>query len=137
MLQLALAVWGIYVMVTGKLKVAQNKVVVGTPARLLALLMLAPLPVGFTIGIGVGVWAGANGKELEDIQIPLFLTDVALVIGTAVVVFCIAHAIGKPPAQQFAPPPWQGGYGPQPSFPPPPPASPPADPNNPYHPPQV
>jgi hypothetical protein len=102
---------------------------------LLALLMLAPLPVGFMIGVGVGVWAGANGKSLEDIQVPLLLTDVALVLGTAIVVVSIAHAIGKPPEQPLAPPAWPGNYGPSTGLPPA--SGPPADPNNPYHPPQV
>ncbi len=136
MLQIALAVWGVIVLVTGKLKISQNKIVTGTAARLLAILMLAPLPVAFMIGIGVGVWAGANGKGIEDIQMPLMLVDVGLVIGTALLVVCIAHAIGKPPEQPGMPPAWTG-YAPQSQFPPPGPPSKPADPNNPYHPPQV
>lgn len=129
MLQLALAIWGIYVLYTGKLKVTNNKQVVGTAARLLGLVMLAPFPLAFMIGISIGIWAGANGKDLDDFQVPLLAVDVALVLCTALGVIGIAHAIGKPPGDELRPPPpW--------TMPPMPPSAP-ADPNNPYHPPQV
>jgi hypothetical protein len=128
MLQLALAIWGIYVLYTGKLKVTSNKQVTGTPARLLGGFMLAPLPVGFMLGIAVGIWAGANGKDVSDIQMPLLAVDVALVLGTALGVIGIAHAIGKPPGDIQQPPHW--------TYQPPSPSAP-SDPNNPYHPPQV
>jgi hypothetical protein len=67
---------------------------------------------------------------------PLMLVDVGLVIGTAILVVGIAHAIGKPSEQPMLHPAWNG-YAPQSQFPPPGPLSPPTDPNNPYHPPQV
>jgi hypothetical protein len=132
MLQLALAIWGIIVLFTGKLKVTSRKQVEGTAARLLGLVMLAPLPVGFAIGLGVGMWASVNGKSLDDIRMPMLAVDVVLVLGVAALVVAVAQAIGKPPPDENRPPPpW--------TLPPPPmpPPGPPADPNNPYHPPQV
>lgn len=127
MLQIAMAIVGIIVLCTGKLKLSANKVVVGTPARLLGLMLLAPLPVAFTIGICVGLYVGSTGGSLDDVQIPMLLVDVGLVVLTAIAVFAIASAIAKPP-----------GYKPGPAFPgfgpnlPPGPPPPPADPNNPY-----
>jgi len=91
------------------------------------------LPLAFMAGMAIGVWAAANGRSIDDIRMPLMAADVGLVIGTAVLVFGIAHAIGKPPGQTQFPQPWNPNQYSPPKFPPP---GPPADPNNPYHPPQ-
>lgn len=137
MLEIAMAVWGVIVLFTGRLKVSSSKVVQGTPARLLGLLMLAPLPLAFLAGIAIGVWAAANGRNVDDIRGPLLLAEVAIVVVTAIAVFSIAHAIGKPPDQPQFPPAWPAyGQG-MPPYGQAPPPGPPADPNNPYHPPQV
>jgi|GEM_PF-6801737 hypothetical protein len=133
MLELAMAVWGVIVLFTGRLKVSSTKVVEGTAARLLGLLMLAPLPIAFMVGIAVGIWAGANGRAMDDIRMPLLASEVGIVIITAIIVFSIAHAIGKPPGQQQLPLSWQPNQYPPNQYPPP---GPPADPNNPYHPPR-
>jgi hypothetical protein len=125
MLQIAMAIMGIIVLVTGKLKLSKNKVVEGTPARLLALILLAPFPVGFVIGLGVGFWAGATGRDFKEIQTALLLVDFGLVIGAAILTFSIGHAIGKPPGQVIHPPAWPDSFAP-------PTPLPPSDPNNPY-----
>jgi hypothetical protein len=135
MLQLALAVIGLIVLFTGKLKLSADKVVEGTPARLLALILLTPLPLGFMVGLGVGVWAATAGKPIDDIRMPLLMVDVGLTIAAAVVTFGIASVIARPPGQQKAAPQWpETTQWPQ-SFPSTPP--PPSDPNNPYQSPHV
>lgn len=129
MLQIALAIWGIVVLFTGKLTVSKTKVVQGTAARLLGLLMLMPFPVAFMIGVAVGAWGAASGRDLEDLQMTLMAVDAGLVIGTAVLVLAIAHAIGKSPVQD----PLTPAFPPGQYAPPYPSPAPPADPNNPYH----
>jgi hypothetical protein len=128
MLQIALAIYGLIVLFTGKIKLSADKVVVGTPARLLALIMLAPLPLAFLAGLGIGVWAGATGKVIDDIQVPLMLVEAGITIGAAIVAFSIAHVIGKSP-EEAALPAWASQY---PTAPPPP-----SDPDNPYQSPHV
>lgn len=129
MLQIALAVVGIIVLFTGKLKLSANKVVEGTPARLLALILLAPFPLAFIAGVGVGLWAAAAGKSLDDIRTPVTLIEAGLTVGAAVIAFSIAYAIARPPGQQAPQPQWPESF---PSKPPPP-----SDPNNPYQSPHV
>ena len=130
MLEIILGVYGLYVLVTGKMKLSATKVVEGTPARLISLIMLAPFPLAFTIGIGIGVWAATNGKNAEDLTMPLLLVEVAIVVACAVLAFGIAHAIAKPPGS--AQPQKFPGFGPQPPYP-----MRPSDPNNPYQPPSI
>jgi hypothetical protein len=127
MLQIAMAIFGIIVLCTGKLKLSANKVVVGTPARLLGLMLLAPLPVAFGIGICVGIYVASTGGNLDDVQMQMIFVDVGLVVLTALAVFAIANAIAKPPGYKATPA--FPGFGPNvPPGPPPPPM----DPSNPY-----
>jgi hypothetical protein len=99
MLQIALAVWGIIILVTGKLTVSSNKVVLGTPARLLGLVMIAPLPLTFVISIAVMEWAAANRHNINDLIEPLEAVQLGLVIGAAVLTYVLAFIIAKPPGE--------------------------------------
>jgi len=127
-LEILLGIYGLYVLFTGKMKLSASKVVEGTPARLISLIMLAPFPVAFTVGLGIGVWAAANGQNAADLRMPLLLVEVVIVVACAALAFGIAHAIAKPPGsvapQQYP------GFAPNPQFPPRP-----SDPKNPYQPP--
>jgi hypothetical protein len=127
-LEIALAIYGIVVLCTGKLKLSANKMVVGTPARLLGLLMLTPFPISFAVGLVVGVWAATTGRNLGDLRTFLLLGEVLIVVAVAALTFTIAHAIAKPPTATVTslPPHWTPG-----------PPPPPSDPNNPYQSPHV
>jgi len=127
-LEIILAIYGLWVLITGKMKLSASKVVEGTPARLISLIMLAPFPVSFMIGMAIGIWAAANGQNVGDLTMPLLIVELVIVVGCAILAFSIAHAIAKPPGyiqpQQFP------GFGPNTQYP-----SRPSDPNNPYQPP--
>jgi hypothetical protein len=123
MLQIVMAIVGIVVLWTGKLKLSANKVVEGTPARLLGAMLLMPFPLAFAIGLGIGAYVTIQGGNVEELQMPMMLGEMGIVVLTAIVVFGIASAIGKPPGEKQPP-----GYPPQ--FPQGP--LPPSDPNNPY-----
>ena len=128
MLEIVLGIYGLYVLITGKLKLSASKVVEGTPARLISLIMLAPFPVSFMIGLAIGIWAAANGHNIADLRMQLLVVELVIVVGCAILAFGIAHAIAKPPGtvqpQKFP------GFGPDPQYP-----SRPSDPKNPYQPP--
>ena len=128
MLEIILGIYGLYVLITGKLKLSATKVVEGTPARLISLIMLAPFPLAFTVGLGVGVWATMNGKNPADLTMPLMGVEFVIVIACAILAFAIAHAIAKPPGSGA--PRQLPGFAPNPNFP-----TRPSDPNNPYQPP--
>jgi hypothetical protein len=110
MLQIALGIYGIVILCTGRIKLSADKVVEGTAARLLALILIAPFPLAFVVGMVVGVMAAAEGKNLDEIQGSLMLVDVALTIGAAALTFGIAHLIARSPHEQTveALPEWAG-----------------------------
>ena len=52
--EIGLFVYGIYVLITGKYSLGRRGFVYGTPARILGVLCLLPLPVAFGLGLIVG-----------------------------------------------------------------------------------
>ncbi|HZN35372.1 MAG TPA: hypothetical protein VFB80_16195 [Pirellulaceae bacterium] len=130
MLEIILGIYGLYVLVTGKMKLSATKEVVGAPARLIALIMLAPFPIAFAAGLGVGFVAGMNGQDIGDLRMTLMLMEVGIVVACAIAAFSIAHAIGKPPGA--AQPQFPTEFGANPPYP-----QRPSDPNNPYQPPSI
>ena len=129
MLEIILGIYGLYVLITGKMKLSATKEVVGTPARLISLIMLAPFPLAFMGGLIIGIWQGMNGQNVADLKMPLMLMEVVIVIACAVVAFGIAHMIAQPP----------GASQPQqyPVAQNPPTFQRPVDPKNPYQPPSI
>lgn len=125
MLQIALAIVGIVILCTGKFKVSANKVVEGTAARLLALILLAPFPLAFILGMVVGGWAAAEGKPLEEIRMVLMVIDVGVTLAAAIIAFTIAAIIARPPYDENEVEAYQGwqAYASNP---------PPSDPNSSY-----
>lgn len=129
MLEIILAIYGLYILVAGKMKLSATKVVEGAPARLISLIMIAPLPLSFAVGLAIGIMAAANGQDVNQMRFMLLAIEVLIVIVCAIAAFSVAHSIAKPPGgtpQQFP------GFGPNSTFNPPP-----ADPKNPYHPPSM
>lgn len=95
-LEIAMLVWGIFVMVTGKLKVSKTKEVRGWAARGLAVLLLIPIPLAMVIIVIYGAICAGSGRQID----PLVATglEVATVLGCAVVTAVAGMIIGKEPA---------------------------------------
>jgi hypothetical protein len=96
-LEVALAVYGLMALVKGRMSLGK-KVVVGTPARVLGLLAMAPLPIAFTAGVIYGAQQAAAGKGQlgNDDTLTLAAIEAGIVIVTALVVFGIAATLAIP-----------------------------------------
>jgi hypothetical protein len=60
-IEIGMLVMGIIALVTGKLTLSKKKVVYGTPAKLLAIPLLLPIPLAIFLGLVVGVIMGLQG----------------------------------------------------------------------------
>jgi hypothetical protein len=95
-IEIAMIVVGILAIVRGKMTVTGNKVVIGTPARLLGALALTPLPAAFMAILAyVAINAPADPERFaQDKKWTIIGIEAAIVIGIAVLVFGIGAAIG-------------------------------------------
>lgn len=121
MLSIAMLIFGIYALAVGKLKTKTHEVT-GMKARLIGLVLIAYLPVAFTIGLVLGIAAVSTGNE-QNFQNFAFVIDLAVVIFLAVVSLILFN-LWKQPIGQTAAPIWPAQIPDQPGLP--------LDPNNPY-----
>jgi hypothetical protein len=102
-LEIAMIVMGIIALIRGEMKFSANKYVYGTAARLLGILALLPLPIAFCIGFVVGATEAVNNPNvnqaefMEKHRTTLVITEVVIVLGTALLLFTIGFLIGEPP----------------------------------------
>src|SRR5262245_47678776 len=64
--EIALLVMGLYALFAGKLTLTKQKVVRGTPARLLGILCLLPIPLSLLVGIVLGVGLAVQGQTVTE-----------------------------------------------------------------------
>lgn len=129
--EFAMTIFGIVTLVRGRFQVSGQRTVVGTPARIIGVLLAATLPVIFLIGFVAGVLLtvkraqeGLPPPGINDMQ-GFMLIDPAAV-GIIILLVSIIALTAKPQEQMRAEA--MPSYMPPPGFPP-------ADPNNPYSPP--
>src|SRR5262249_30636375 len=91
-LEIALLIMGIIALITGKLTLNRTCVVRGTNARVLGVIALLPLPVAFTILLGLAGVYGGRRDELQDLSWMLPLIEAGITIGILVII-CIAAAL--------------------------------------------
>ena len=65
--EIGLLLYGIYVLITGKYALGRRGFIYGTPARILGLLCLLPLPAAIGLGFIAGILAASG--IVEDITI--------------------------------------------------------------------
>ncbi len=88
--EIALVIYGIYVLIKGSFNLGKGRIVTGSKARILALLCLAPLPVSFCAGAVIGLALAASGQNVENF---LLYTAVELVI--LIVVIAVIMVLGR------------------------------------------
>jgi hypothetical protein len=102
-LQIGLLIFGIIMMITGKMKVSAGRVVEGTPARLIGFLALLPLPLCFAVGLIYGVYVGLNNPNPNNFNFggaetwALTGIEAAITLGDLALVLIIGFVLGKPP----------------------------------------
>lgn len=90
MCQIIMLLFGIYTLIRGRFLLTRASEVRGWPARIIGLVLIAPWPLAFLIGMMLGAMILAQGKSVagRDFQ----LTAGFLEFG--IVVFCLILAIG-------------------------------------------
>ena len=128
MIQLALLVFGIYILVKRKVTLSKNKVVTGGPAVAIGAIFVGLLPFGFFVGLVLGAALAGSGNE-ESLMTYALALDFGLILVAVVLAFIIAMMYGKPAEE---PPAATGTHFPPPGATStnPPPASPPS--SNPF-----
>jgi hypothetical protein len=100
-IEVALFAWGLYGLITGKLQISRNKLVVGTPARLLAVLALLPLPIALGVGLLIGMDAGMRGGEIpREKQLTLTLIEAGVAVTVLLIVIVAILVMGTPPERK-------------------------------------
>jgi hypothetical protein len=96
-LEIAMLIWGIVALATGKFMVTRNKVVYGPMARVIGAILMLPLPVSFFIGILIGVGFAAQGKKFDMAKAQVFSPiELGIVVLCFAAAMAIALATGKP-----------------------------------------
>jgi hypothetical protein len=106
-IEIGLFIFGIIMLITGKMKLSAGRVVEGTPARLLGLLALLPLPLCVVVGLIYGVTvAMQNPNAPNDFAfgsrqtIIITVIEAVITLGTLAAVLGIGYAVGKAPVDK-------------------------------------
>jgi hypothetical protein len=105
-IEIGLFIFGIMMLITGKMKLSAGRVVEGTPARLLGLLALVPLPLALVVGaiytatvVMQGPNPGAFDLGNRD-TIIITVIEAVITLGTLAAVLGIGYAVGKAPVDK-------------------------------------
>lgn len=84
MLQIILTIYGIVVLASGKFAIGKDRVITGTRARILGLILVLCFPIAFGFGIGIGILITAGviqaPKYLIVADVGIIVLDVLLVV---------------------------------------------------------
>jgi hypothetical protein len=107
MCQIVMLIFGIITLIRGRFLLTRAKEVRGWPARIIGILVIAPLPICFMFGLVLGAFLATMGKSFDDndIRPSIQIVDVAIVascflsaIGIAIY---FAEPIGKKRSEQL------------------------------------
>jgi hypothetical protein len=92
-------IFGIIAVVTGKFTLSRNRVVRGTPARVVGILLMMPLPAALVAGVVVGALLVAQGKVVERGNVPIGfgILEAAIFVLFFVSALVVAAVNGGPP----------------------------------------
>ncbi len=101
-IEIALIVVAIYGLIKGRLPITRARVVEGTPARLLALLGLVPVPLTLLITMLVlGVKAAKDGHiDEKSAGMTGTIVEVVVVLGTLLIFFALGFTLATEPRQK-------------------------------------
>jgi hypothetical protein len=102
LLELGLTIFGIVALIRGKMTLTKKRVVEGTPARLLGILALIPLPLTiiFVLLFGVNKFL-QGGTEIDQKEGVLLMgMELFLFLGGFVLVYSIGFAVATDPSKR-------------------------------------
>jgi|GEM_PF-3955740 len=94
MLQLAILVWGIVILAKQRVKFSATKVVTGRPAIAIGSIFVSVLPVGFMLGLVLGVLLTMQGIATDALMAYAVFMDIGLLVLAVVGALAIAARYG-------------------------------------------
>ncbi len=126
MIQLVLFIWGIFILVKHRVSLTKRKVVQGRAAVAIGTIFVLVLPVGFVVGLVLGLVMAALQVPSDSFFIFAVMADGALIVAAVVAAIIISSRYGGPAEEPAASLPAAAA-----------PFAPPADPSNPFNPPRA
>ena len=100
MLQLGISVWGIFILIKQKVTLTKNKVVTGGPAIAIGILFAGMLPLGFLVGVILGLIVAPMGQgAIDNLMSYAFVLDLVILALVLIIGFVIASIYGKSPGE--------------------------------------
>lgn len=98
---IGMLIFGIIALIRGKFTLSKNKVVMGTPARLLGVLAMTPIPLMLGAGVVIGLVSMPQNVEKfqKDNQALFAGVEIGILVVIAGLVFGIGTAIGVSPRE--------------------------------------
>jgi hypothetical protein len=97
--EIGMLVLGLIALCSGKLTLSKNQVVYGTPARLLGLVALMPLPLSFAVVFAIAFSQSVQGRaaDLKSMNGELILIEGCIVVACLATVYGIGWSYVGPP----------------------------------------
>src|ERR1700744_6096997 len=93
-IEVGLILYGLYALVTGKFSLGKDRVLRGTPARLLILIGFLPIPFAFAICVGGSSANGAAGRQaVARLQWIFGGIELVVVVGCCVLLFAVGNVL--------------------------------------------
>jgi len=98
-LEVILLVWGIVILVKGKLNVTAKKMIVGAPARWMGAIMLLPITLGLVFAFGWAFVLVAQGRnpDPKEMQVTAAIVEGSILGVCLIIIFLIGIAAEKVP----------------------------------------
>lgn len=93
--ELCLLVLGIITLVTGKINVSKDKMIVGAPARWIGAVLLLPLPLAFLVGFVWGMMIAAQGRMPDPKELRTIGAVIEIGIFGLCMVVCLIIALSS------------------------------------------
>lgn len=100
--EIILLVMGIFALAGGKLTLSKTRVVRGTPARFLGILLMLPFPLSFVVGLAVGATMAVRGSNLESLRWTLVFVELGILFGCVLLASVIGWRLADRPASVTA-----------------------------------
>jgi hypothetical protein len=96
--EIAMLIFGIIALATGKIKLSRNVVVRGPMARVIGLVLMAPIPLSLAVGLAIGTAFVIKGKTVTEVPWGIRLIEPVIALICGVVALVMGRAFKSPPA---------------------------------------
>jgi hypothetical protein len=97
--EIAMIVLGLMAIVTGKMTLSKTKVVFGTPARILGVVAMLPMPLAFITAVPVAIVMGLQGRAVmtNSAKLTFTLIELGIVVACMVIIYAVGGKYAEDP----------------------------------------